>query len=101
MIISQTPLRVSFVGGGSDLPAFYREEGGAVLSVAIDKYVYVNVNRKFDNGTRIAYSKTEEVDSVEDIQHPIVKATMGYLGICGGVEITTIADIPSKGTGLG
>ncbi|TJV39417.1 MAG: GHMP kinase [Mesorhizobium sp.] len=101
MIISQTPLRVSFVGGGSDLPAFYRQEGGAVLSVAIDKYVYVNVNRKFDNGTRIAYSKTEEVDSVEDIQHPIVKATMGYLGICGGVEITTIADIPSKGTGLG
>ncbi|MDX8507719.1 GHMP kinase [Mesorhizobium captivum] len=101
MIISQTPLRVSFVGGGSDLPAFYREEGGAVLSVAIDKYVYVNVNRKFDNGTRIAYSKTEEVETVENIQHPIVKATMEYLGICGGVEITTIADIPSKGTGLG
>lgn len=101
MIISQTPLRVSFVGGGSDLPAFYRREGGAVLSVAIDKYVYVNVNRKFDNGTRVAYSKTEEVDSVEQIQHPIVRATMGYLGIRGGVEITTIADIPSKGTGLG
>jgi D-glycero-alpha-D-manno-heptose-7-phosphate kinase len=101
MIISQTPLRVSFVGGGSDLPAFYRQEGGAVLSVAIDKYVYVNVNRKFDDGTRIAYSKTEEVDSVEQIQHPIARATMSCLGIRGGVEITTIADIPSKGTGLG
>lgn len=101
MIISQTPLRVSFVGGGSDLPAFYRQEGGAVLSVAIDKYVYVNVNRKFDDGTRIAYSRTEEVDSVEHIQHPIAKATLRHLGMRGGVEITTIADIPSKGTGLG
>jgi D-glycero-alpha-D-manno-heptose-7-phosphate kinase len=101
MIISQTPLRMSFVGGGSDLPAFYRRHGGAVLSAAIDKYVYVNVNRKFDNGTRIAYSKTEEVERVSDIEHKIVRATMEHLGLDGGVEITTIADIPSKGTGLG
>jgi D-glycero-alpha-D-manno-heptose-7-phosphate kinase len=101
MIISQTPLRMSFVGGGSDLPAFYRRHGGAVLSTAIDRYVYVNVNRKFDNGTRVAYSRTEEVENVRDIQHPIVRATMEYLGLRGGIEITTIADIPSKGTGLG
>ncbi len=101
MIISQTPLRMSFVGGGSDLPAFYRRHGGAVLSVAIDKYVYVNVNRKFDHGTRIAYSKTEEVERVEEIEHRIVRATMQHLDLKGGVEITTIADIPSKGTGLG
>jgi len=92
---------MSFVGGGSDLPAFYRKQKGAVLSTAIDKYVYVNVNKKFDNGIRIAYSKTEEVDSVELIEHRLVRAGMQLLELDGGVEITTIADIPSKGTGLG
>ena len=101
MIISRTPLRMSFVGGGSDLPEFYRRHGGAVVSTAIDKYVYVTVNRKFDSGIRVAYSKTEEVTSVDAIEHPIVRATMGLLGLTGGVEITTVADIPSRGTGLG
>lgn len=101
MIISRTPLRMSFVGGGSDLPAFYRNHGGAVVSTAIDKYVYVNVNKKFDNGIRVAYSKTEEVDRVDQIDHRIVRAAMQFLQLDGGLEITTIADIPSKGTGLG
>jgi D-glycero-alpha-D-manno-heptose-7-phosphate kinase len=101
MIISRTPLRMSFVGGGSDLPSFYRTHGGAVVSTAIDKYVYVNVNKKFDNGIRVAYSKTEEVDRVEQIDHRIVRSAMQFLELDGGVEITTIADIPSKGTGLG
>jgi D-glycero-alpha-D-manno-heptose-7-phosphate kinase len=101
MIISRTPLRMSFVGGGTDLPEYYRRHGGAVLSTAIDKYVYVNVNQKFDNGIRIAYSKTEEVTSVDQIEHKLVRAAMRHLGIDGGVEITTIADIPSRGTGLG
>ena len=101
MIISRTPLRMSFVGGGSDLPAYYRTHGGAVVSTAIDRYVYVNVNKKFDNGIRLAYSKVEEVNGLEQIEHPIVRATMKYLGMGGGVEITTIADIPSRGTGLG
>lgn len=101
MIISRTPLRMSFVGGGSDLPSFYRTHGGAVVSTAIDKYVYVNVNKKFDNGIRISYSKTEEVNGVEKIDHPIVRAAMQHLNLDGGIEITTIADIPSKGTGLG
>src|SRR5262245_12276834 len=101
MIISRTPLRMSFVGGGSDMPQFYRREGGAVLSAAIDKYVYVNVNKKFDNGIRVAYSKNEEVSRVADVNHRLVRAALEHLGIDGGIEITTIADIPSKGTGLG
>jgi D-glycero-alpha-D-manno-heptose-7-phosphate kinase len=92
---------MSFVGGGSDLPAFYRREKGAVLSTAIDKYVYVNVNKKFDNGIRVAYSKNEEVGSVKEIEHRIVRSAMELLRLEGGIEITTIADIPSKGTGLG
>ena len=101
MIISRTPLRMSFVGGGSDLPNFYRRHGGAVLSTAIDKYIYVNINRKFDGGIRVAYSKTEEVESVGAIEHRLVRAAFEMLGLSGGVEITTIADIPSRGTGLG
>jgi len=92
---------MSFVGGGSDLPAFYRKQCGAVLSTAIDKYIYVNVNKKFDDGIRIAYSKNEEVSTVDEIEHRIVKATMQLLNLKGGLEITTIADIPSMGTGLG
>ena len=101
MIISRTPLRVSFVGGGSDLPEFYREYGGAVISTSIDRYVYVTVNRKFDNGIRVAYSKTEEVETVHDIEHRLVRAVLNHAGVKGGVEITTVADIPSRGTGLG
>jgi D-glycero-alpha-D-manno-heptose-7-phosphate kinase len=92
---------MSFAGGGSDLPAYYREFGGAVLSVAINKYVYVNVNQKFDSGIRVGYSKNEEVAKVGDIAHPLVRNALEYLQIPGGVEITTIADIPSSGTGLG
>lgn len=101
MIISRTPLRMSFVGGGSDLPVFYRKHGGAVLSTAVDKYVYVNINRKFDSGIRLAYSKTEEVDRVDQIEHKIVRTTFDLMKLDGGVEITSIADIPSRGTGLG
>lgn len=101
MIISRTPLRMSFVGGGSDLPVFYREEPGAVLSAAIDKFVYVSVNPKFGGGIRLAYSQTEEVDRLDQIQHRLFRAAFETLGIEGGVEVTTTADIPSKGTGLG
>lgn len=101
MIISRTPLRMSFVGGGSDLPSFYRQHGGAVLSTAIDKYVYVSVNKKFDGGIRIAYSKTEEVDHIDKIEHRLVRATLQMLEIPGGIEVTSTADIPSRGTGLG
>ncbi len=101
MIISRTPLRMSFVGGGSDIPSFYRRHGGAVLSTAIDRYVYVNVNRKFDDGIRIAYSRTEEVSHRDQVEHKIVRATLEMMELDGGIEITTIADIPSRGTGLG
>ena len=101
MIISKTPMRLSFVGGGSDLPSFYRDGVGAVLSTSIDKFVYVTINKRFEPGIRLSYSKTEEVLSVAEIEHRIVKATLGKLGMDGGVEITSIADIPSRGSGLG
>ncbi len=101
MIISQTPFRISFAGGGSDLPAYYREHGGAVVSTAIDKYVYVTVSRKFDQSLRVSYSRTEEVGKASELQHPIVREGLGMLGLEGGLEITSVADIPSRGTGLG
>ena len=101
MIVSKTPFRMSFVGGGSDLPAFYREETGAVVSTAIDKYMYIAVNRKFDQKIRISYSRTEEVETPQQIEHPLVRHALNVAGIDGGIEITSMADIPSKGTGLG
>jgi D-glycero-alpha-D-manno-heptose-7-phosphate kinase len=101
MIISRTPLRMSFVGGGSDLPVFYHRFGGAVVSTAIDRYIYITVNKKFDERIRISYSRTEEARTVERIKHPLVRESMKLLGIAGGIEITSVADIPSKGSGLG
>ncbi len=92
---------MSFVGGGSDLPGYYRKHGGAVVSTAINKYVYITLNEKFDESIRLSYSKTEEVNTVAEIQHKIVRETLTHLGVSGGVEITSIADIPSRGTGLG
>jgi D-glycero-alpha-D-manno-heptose-7-phosphate kinase len=101
MIISKTPLRMSFVGGGSDLPVFYRKYGGAVVSTAINKFVYVTVNQKFDERIRLSYSKTEDAKSADKIKHPLVREALQMLGLRGGLEITSIADIPAKGTGLG
>lgn len=101
MIVSKTPLRMSFVGGGSDLPAFYREEVGAVLSTSIDKYMYICVNKKFDGRIRISYSQTEDVDVPHQIAHPLVREALNLVGIDGGIEIASMADIPSKGSGLG
>lgn len=101
MIISRTPVRMSFVGGGSDIASFYEQCGGAVLSTAIDKYIYVTLNAKFDGGIRVAYSRNEDVQTLAELQHPIVRNSLKMLGITSGVEITTVADVPSKGTGLG
>ena len=101
MIITRTPLRMSFLGGGSDLPAFYKKEKGAVLSTSINKYMYINLHSKFDDGIRLAYSRVEEVKSVNDIEHPIVRNILKYFAITGGLEISSIADIPARGTGLG
>ncbi len=92
---------MSFVGGGSDLPIFYRRFGGAVVSTAIDRYVYITVNKKFDDRIRVSYSRTEEARSVDRIKHPLVRESMKLLGVAGGIEITSVADIPAKGTGLG
>ena len=101
MILSKTPLRMSYVGGGSDISTFYRDEIGAVLSTSVDKYIYVGVNKKFDGRIRLSYSKTEEVENLADISHPLVRESLKLLNISGGIEITTMADIPSKGSGLG
>jgi D-glycero-alpha-D-manno-heptose-7-phosphate kinase len=102
MIITRTPLRVSFAGGGTDLPSYYRAYGGgAVTSAAIDRYVHVLVNDKFDRSIRVAYSRTENVERLEDLQHGLVREAMRMVGVREALEIHTIADIPSEGTGLG
>ena len=103
MIISRTPLRVSFCGGGTDLDGFAQTEpnGGRVVSIAIDKYVYVTLNRRFDEKIRVSYSEIEKVRSVDEIQHALVRESMRLTGVESGIEITTIADIPGRGTGLG
>lgn len=101
MIISRTPLRISFVGGGTDLAVFYKKETGEVISTAINKYMYVTVNKRFDDTIRLSYTKTEIVDKIDQLQHELVRAAMKLTGVTKGVEITTIADIPAKGTGLG
>jgi D-glycero-alpha-D-manno-heptose-7-phosphate kinase len=101
MIISRTPLRLSFAGGGSDLPAYYRDEPGAVTSAAISKFIYITVNRKFDERIRASYSVTETVDRAADLRHDLIRESMGLVGLDRGLEISSISDIPSEGTGLG
>lgn len=102
MIITRTPLRISFAGGGTDLPGFYRTYGGgAVTSAAIDRYIHVLVNEKFDRSIRVAYSRTENVDRLDDLQHGLVREAMRVAGVHEALEVHTIADIPSEGTGLG
>jgi len=100
MIISRTPFRVSFVGGGTDLPAFYSQHQGSTVSMTINKYVYITVNRRFDETLRLSYSKTEIVDAIDAVQHPLFRETLRLTGAVSGIEATSIADIPS-GTGLG
>jgi D-glycero-alpha-D-manno-heptose-7-phosphate kinase len=101
MIITQTPLRIGLLGGGTDLPSYYREHGGRVLNCAIDKYIYVVVKQRFDDEIYVNYSKKEIVSRVEDLEHELVREAMLMTGVRSGVEITTLADIPSSGTGLG
>jgi len=101
MIITKTPLRISFAGGGSDISEFYQQQIGATISIAIDKYIYVCVKANFNECIRLSYSKTEIVDHVDQLEHDLVKACLKMLNIDGGLEIVTMADIPSKGTGLG
>lgn len=100
MIITKTPFRISFAGGGTDIGEFYEVHGGAVLSAAINKYYYVIVNKRFDGDIKISYSKTEQVSSVDEIKHPIVRECLKKVGIRDHIEINMVADIPG-GTGLG
>jgi len=101
MIITQTPLRISFAGGGTDFKEFWQEHGGAVVSCSIDKYVHVVVKERFDNQIVLNYSKREIVESVEEIEHDLIRESMKKTGVKKGIEITTLADIPSQGSGLG
>jgi len=100
MIISRTPLRISFAGGGSDLSAYYSRRPGAVTSTAITKYMYVTVNKRFDDSIRVSYTHTEIVDNMDDLEHELVRESMKMTGVETGVEITTISDVPAR-TGLG
>jgi len=101
MIITRSPLRITLGGGGTDLPSYYRQYGGFLVSAAIDKYVYVTVTRPFSPGIYLKYSKLEHVDCVDDVQHPIMREAIRLLDFRSPqIEITTLADIPA-GTGLG
>lgn len=101
MIIVQTPLRISFFGGGTDFRSYFLQEGGCVLSTAIDKYIFVTIKRRFDRKLRVGYTRTEMVDQVDEIQHELIREALRKTGITEGVEITTMGDIPSQGSGLG
>lgn len=101
MIIIQTPLRVSLFGGGTDFPSYFREHGGCVLTSAIDKYIFVTIKKRFDAKFRIGYTRTEMVDTIDQIQHELIREALRKTEITGGVEITTMGDIPDQGSGLG
>jgi len=101
VIITQTPIRISLAGGGTDFAGFYRREEGCVLSSAIDKYVFVIIKGRFDDKIRVGYTRTEMVDRVDEVQHELVREALRLAGIRSGVEISTMADIPSRGSGLG
>jgi D-glycero-alpha-D-manno-heptose-7-phosphate kinase len=101
MVIVKTPLRISFVGGGSDMKNYYSRKAGSVVCTAIDKFVYAIVKERFDDKIYINYSRKECVDHVDEIRHDLVREAMRVTGVEKGVEITTLADIPSSGSGLG
>ena len=101
MIITQTPLRISFVGGGTDFRDFYRRQVGEVISTTIDKYVYVIIKERYDSQIYLNYSKKEIVNGVDELQHELIREAMRKTDVTQGVEITTLADIPAHGSGLG
>lgn len=103
MIISKTPLRISFAGGGSDLKAYYQHRPGAVVSTAIDKYIYISANKKFDDRLRVGYSKIEIIDDVNNIEHNLVREALKLTDITKGIDIVYMSDMmpAQEGTGLG
>lgn len=100
-IISQTPLRISLAGGGTDIPSFYEHHEGNVIACAIDKYVYVILKKRFDKLIVLNYSQKEIVKDVDEIKHGIIRECLLLYGITEGIEVTTLSDIPSEGSGLG
>jgi D-glycero-alpha-D-manno-heptose-7-phosphate kinase len=100
MIVSKTPLHISFVGEGTDRPEFYRSESGATTGMAIDRYVYVMVNPRRDRRVRLRHARTETVESAEDLEHPIARAALRLVGIRHGIEISSVHDEPPA-VGLG
>jgi D-glycero-alpha-D-manno-heptose-7-phosphate kinase len=101
MIITRSPMRISLGGGGTDLPSYYREHGGFLIAAAIDKYVYINVHRRFVDGFLLKYSQLEEAATIEEIKHPIIREALKLASVQErNLEITSMADIPA-GTGLG
>jgi len=101
MIITKTPLRMSFVGGGTDFEDFYRQYPGRVLSTAINKHFYIGLNPRFDGLIKVSYSQIEMVEHRDEIQHPLVRAALEDAGIEKGIDIVSLADIPAQKTGLG
>jgi D-glycero-alpha-D-manno-heptose-7-phosphate kinase len=101
LIITRTPLRISLAGGGTDFPDFYQQHGGCVVSTAIDKYVYCIAKERFDDKIYVNWTKKEIVDSVDQIEHELVREAMRKVGIKKGIEISFLSDIPSEGSGLG
>ncbi|KKT81271.1 MAG: hypothetical protein UW78_C0013G0008 [Candidatus Azambacteria bacterium GW2011_GWA1_44_9] len=101
MIITRTPLRISFLGGGTDFPEFYKKHGGCVVTTAIDKYVYVIVKERFDKQIYVNYSIKEIVDKVGELKHELVREAMRKVGIKEGIEISFQSDVPASGSGLG
>ena len=101
MILTRTPLRISFCGGGTDLPEFYNKFEGSVISSTIQKYLFITLNKKFDNKIRAIYSKEEFVDNVSDLTHPLIRESLIKENISKGVEICSMSDIPTRGSGLG
>ncbi|MFH1450787.1 MAG: galactokinase [archaeon] len=100
MIITQTPLRISLGGGGTDLASYYSKHGGFLMSAAIDKYVYISLHKTFDDQITLHYSKHEKVPSVDAVQHPIIKEALKLTDVTKSIEVASMADIPA-GTGLG
>src|SRR3989304_5044064 len=101
MIITRTPFRVSFAGGGSDLKEFYSKNGyGAVVSTAITRYMYIVIHPYFHDKIRLKYSKTEDVENIDEVEHPIARECLKKVNIEKGIEIASFADVPA-GTGLG
>ena len=101
MIIVQTPLRISFMGGGTDLPQFFQQEEGMVVSSAINRYVFVIIKQRYDRMIRVGYSCTELVENIDQLRHELVRESLRKTGILNRVEISTMADVPSSGSGMG